>query len=359
MNRRQFIKTAGAAAAGAAISGAPAVHAQKKYEWKLAMAIPEKSTLEAACIRFTRNIEKMSDGRITIKVYGPGRLCPAFETLEAVRAGSVEMGYGTPFYWKAHEACQFFSAVPFGLNATETTAWLDYGGGQELWDELYAGFNLRTFPMANTGIQMGGWFNKEIKSINDFKGLKIRIPGLGGKVFSKLGAEVTNLPPAEILDALKSGSIDAADWLNPFEDLQMGLYKVARYYYWPGWQEPNTVGECFIHEKIYASLPEDLREIIKQAAHASYKDVTSLYLAGNASALKTMITEHKVRLKRFPDLVLSKFGKLSLEIVREIAAKDPFTQKVYDSYMAFLKQTMAWDQIGAGGYSLARSYILG
>ena len=360
MNRREFIKTAGAVAAGTAISGAPAVHAGKKYEWNMAMVFPEKSIVGAAGVRFARSIEKMSGGRVAIKVHGPGKLCPAFETFDAVRSGTVEIGCGSPSYWKAkHEACQFFTAVPFGLNAMETAAWLDYGGGQQLWDELYSRFNLKSFAMMNSGIQMGGWFNKEIKSTDDFKGIKLRMPGLGGEVLARLGAKAINLPPAKIVDALKAGSIDAAEWLNPFEDMQLGLYNVAKYYYWPGWHEPSAIAECFVNKKNYESLPEYLREIIKQAAHASYKDSVSMFLSDNISALKTLVKEHNVQLKRFPDRVLSKFGKLSMEVVREIAAKDPFTQKVYDSYIAFLEQSVVWDQIGEGGYSLSRSFILG
>lgn len=357
MNRRQFVKTAGATAV-ATFASVPAVHAQKKHRWKMAMAFSEKSAMGMTGIRFAKNIEKMSDGQVKIEVYGPGKPVPAFEIFEAVSSGTVEMGYGAPYYWKAHESCQFFSAVPFGLNAMETSAWLDHGGGQQLWDELYSGFNLKTFAILNTGIQMGGWFNKEIQSAEDLKGLKIRIPGLGGEVLSKLGAETVNLPQPEILGALESGAVDAAEWVNPFEDMQLELYKAAKYYYWPGWHEPSTVCDCFVNKKLYQSLPGNLREIIKQAAHASYKDALSRFVAGNTSALKTLITEHKVRLKRFPDQVLSKFGKLSLIIVREIADKDPFTRKVYDSYEAFLKQSVAWDQIGDGGYSLSRSFIL-
>ena len=359
MNRREFISKAALITAGVTLTGAPAVHTKKRYEWKMVMAWPEDTIVGASGIRLAKLIEKMSNGLITIKVYEADSLVPAFEIFKAVGSDLAEMGHGSPYYWKAeHEACQFFSTVPYGLNSMEMAAWIDYGGGQQLWDELYSQFNLKPFAAGNSGVQMGGWFNKEIRTIDDFSGLKMRMPGLGGDVLTMLGAKIVNLPATKIFDALRSGAIDATEWVSPFEDLRLGLYKVAKYYYWPGWHEPGTVFECFINKKTYSSLPNYLKEIIKSAAHANYRDTLSQYTAKNASALMKLISEHNVQLKRFPDLVLAELGKQSKKIVREVAARDAFTQKVYDSFNAFRKQSVTWDQISEGGYSQSRSFIL-
>ena len=345
------------AAAGTALSGASTVRAETKHEWKMVTCWPKNLPgIGTGAVHLARIIERMSGGRISIEVYGAGELVAPFEAFDAVAEGKAQIGHGTSYYWKdKHEAFSFFSTIPFGLNAHEMITWLQFGGGQELMDELYARYNLKSFPAGNTGTQMGGWYNKEIKSVSDLKGLKIRMPGLGGEVFARLGAQVISLPATETFEALKSGAIDAADWVGPFNDLQLGLYKAARYYYWPGWQEPGTMTDCFVNRKSYESLPDDLQEIIRQASYAIYNHIWSEYSANNGASLVTLLKEHKVRLKRFPERLLAKLAKVSQEVVEEFSAKDPFSKKVYNSYNAFRRQAVGWTQIGEEAFSLARS----
>lgn len=357
MNRRDFIKIAGCVAAGTALSRAHTVRSETQYEWKMVTCWPKNLPgIGTGAVRLARNIERMSGGRISIKVYGAGELVAPFESFDAVSTGKAQIGHGTSYYWKEnHEAFSFFSTIPFGLNAHEMITWLQFGGGQELMDELYAQYNLKSFPAGNTGTQMGGWYNKEIRSIKDIKGLKIRMPGLGGEVFTRLGAQVVNLTGGEILKALKSGEIDAADWVGPFNDLQLGLYKVAKYYYWPGWQEPGPMTDCFVNRKAYESLPDDLREIMREACYAIYNSIWSEYSANNGASLVELIKKHNVSLKRFPERLLAKLAKVSQEVVEEFSGKDPFSKKVYHSYNAFRRQAVGWAQIGEEAFSLARS----
>ncbi|MCF6290577.1 MAG: TRAP transporter substrate-binding protein [Desulfobacterales bacterium] len=361
MDRRDFIKKVGAGAAAlglaAAVDGPPAVHARQRYEWKMVTSWPKNFPgLGAGPFYVARAIEAMSNGRIKITVYSAGELVGALDVFDTVSAGRAEMGHSAPYYWKKkHPAVQFFCTVPFGLNAQETSGWLNYGGGQELWDELYARFNLKGFAAGNTAVQMGGWFNKLVAGVDDFKGLKMRIPGLGGEVLSRIGAETINLPGGKIYAALKSGGIDATEWVGPYNDLAAGFYEVAKYYYWPGWHEPATVIECMVNKKAYEALPLDLQAIVSHAMKAAYNDMLADYASNNNQALVTLVTKHKVQLKRFPDKVLASLGNMSREVVEEVSRYDGLSKRVYDSYNAFRKQSIWWNKIGEEGYGLARS----
>ena len=357
MKRRDVIKT-GLAATGALITGgAPAIHAKTHYQWKMVTAWPKDLLgLGEGAQHLARIIEAMSGGRIRIRIYWDGELAPAFESFDAVSRGDAEMGHAAAYYWtNIHEAVQFFAAIPFGLNAQETGGWLYYGGGQQLWDELYANFNLKPFAAGNTGVQMGGWFNKEIQSIDDYRGLTMRMPGLGGEVIRRAGAMAVNMPGGDILDALKSGEIDASEWVGPYNDLAFELYKAAQYYYWPGWHEPATVIECFINKQAYESLPLDLREMITYAMQAAYNDMLAFYTAQNNLALTELVTKHKVRLRKFKKSTLARLGKLSKDVMAEIATRDPFSRKVYSSFDKFRKQSVEWNSVGEEGYSIARA----
>lgn len=359
MDRRGFIKKAGvgALATGTLIAGAPAVHAAKKHRWKMVTTWPKNFPgLGTGANNLARYITEMSAGQLEVKVYGAGELVPAFESFDAVSRGTAEMGHGAAYYWKGKsEAAQFFAAVPFGLNAQEMGGWIHHGGGQQIWDELYGQFNLKAFAAGNTGVQMGGWFNNEINSIDDYKGLKMRMPGLGGEVIKRAGATPVSLPGGEIFTSLQSGAIDATEWVGPYNDLAFGFYKAAKYYYWPGWHEPGTVLECFVNKKAYEELPKDLRKIVDHAMKAAYQDMLSEFTAKNNNALVQLVNEHGVQLKRFSDDVLAKMGQLSQEVVAEVAAKDSISAKAYKSFNEFRKQSVAWNKIGEAGYSLARS----
>lgn len=359
MDRRGFIKKAGVGtlAAGAVLAGAPAIRAEKTIHWKMVTTWPKNFPgLGTGANNLAQYITDMSGGRLTVKVYGAGELVPAFESFDAVSRGTAEMGHGAAYYWKGKsEAAQFFAAVPFGLNAQEMGGWIHHGGGQQLWDELYAGFGLKAFAAGNTGVQMGGWFNREINTVDDYKGLKMRMPGLGGEVIKRAGATPVSLPGGEIFTSLQSGAIDATEWVGPYNDLAFGFHKAAKYYYWPGWHEPGTVLECFVNKKAYEGLPTDLKAIVEHAMKSAYQDMLSEFTTKNNSALMQLVNEHGVKLKRFSDDVLKKMGQLSQEVVAEVAAKDPMSAKVYKSFNDFRKQSLNWDMIGEAGYSLARS----
>ncbi|MGB5339029.1 MAG: TRAP transporter substrate-binding protein, partial [Gammaproteobacteria bacterium] len=296
-------------------------------------------------------IGTLSGGRIQVKVYGANELVPAFEVFDSVSGGSAEMGHGAAYYWKGKsEVAQFFAAVPFGLTAQEMNAWLYYGGGMELWQEVYAPFGLTPAAAGNTGMQMGGWFNREINSLDDLRGLKMRIPGLGGEVLSRAGGTPVSLPGGEIFTSLQTGAIDATEWVGPYNDLAFGLYKAAKYYYYPGWHEPGTTLECIINTAALDALPADLQSIVLNACRVVNQDMLAEYTARNNSALQTLINEHQVDVREFPGTVLQRLRSLSEEVVAEIADKDAMSAKVYDSYRSFRAQVVAWHDISERAY---------
>ena len=339
------------------VSPAPTAGSGKSYEWKMVTTWPKDFPgVGTGANALAAAIGTLSGGRIKVKVYGAGELVPALGVFDAVSGGKAEMGHGAAYYWKGkHEATQFFAAVPFGLTAHEMNAWLMYGGGQALWDELYAPFGLKPFSGGNTTVQMGGWFNKEIKSLDDYKGLKMRIPGLGGEVVRRLGGTPVNVPGGEIFQALKTGAIDATEWVGPYNDLAFGLHKAAKYYYWPGWHEPGTTLELMVNKKAYDALPEDLKAVVKYAAAAATLDMMAEFSARNAAALRQLIDEHKVELRQYNDDLLREVGRVAKEVVAEVAQKDPLSKKVYESFDKFRQQNIQWGHITEEGYLRARA----
>ena len=366
MERRKFIG-AGLAAGGALIVAscgkkeekkvAPAVVTKKKIKWRMTTTWPKDFPgLGTGANQLAKYINQMSDGALEVVVHGGGEIVPALEAFDAVSKGTVEMGHGAAYYWKGKSpATQFFAAVPFGLTAQETNAWIYAGGGQELWDELYAQFNLKPFLAGNTGVQMGGWFNKEINSLDDMKGLIMRMPGLGGDVLSAIGATPKLLPGGEIFTSLQSGAIDATEWVGPYNDLAFGLYKAAKYYYYPGWHEPGTALETFVNKKAFEALPQHLQSVVAGAAQAANLDMLSEFTARNGAALDTLVNEHGVVLKKFPDEVLKKFKEASEEIVASVAQADSASQKVYSAFAKFRKEVAGWTNLSEAGYVQARN----
>ncbi len=373
MKRREFIKKAGAGSlllggalaagcrqeggqAGKTVSGAPAVHTQKTIHWKMVTTWPKNFPgLGTGANFLARTIEEMSGGRIKVKVYGAKELVPAFEIFDAVAEGTAELGHGSAYYWKGkNQALQFFSTVPFGLTADEMNGWLYHGGGMALWREAYAPFGLVPMAAGNTGVQMAGWFNKEINSLDDLKGLKMRIPGLGGEVLKRAGGVPVNLPGGELFTAMQSGTIDATEWVGPYNDLAFGFYKVAKYYYYPGWHEPGTTLECFVNRKAWEALPKDLQSIVWNAARVANQDMFTEYMAHNNDALEKLVNEHKVDVRRLPDDVLAKLRKLSEEVVQELAGSSPQARKIYESFDRFRRGVVAWQQISERAYLDAR-----
>lgn len=358
MKRRDFIKSVGAgsvAAGGMLASGV--ANAKAQYKWKMVTTWPKNFPgMGTGANNLARLINEMSGGRIEVKVYGAKELVPPFEIFDAVSRGTAEMGHGASYYWKGKsEAAQFFAAVPYGLTAQEMNSWLYYGGGMELWTEIYDKFGLVPTAAANTGVQMGGWFNREINSLADLNGLKMRIPGLGGEVLKRLGGTPVSLPGGEIFPSLKSGAIDATEWVGPYNDLAFGLYKAAKYYYYPGWHEPGTTLECFVNKKALQALPSDLQAVVLNACKVANLDLLSEYTARNNEALNTLVNKHNVQLRKFPDEVLKELKGISEQVVAEVAAKDPMSKKVYDSFRRFRDQVMAWHDISERAYLNARA----
>ncbi len=356
MKRREFLKGAGAGALAAGLGGAPAVHAGRTIRWKMVTTWPKNFPgLGTGANKLARLITEMSGGRIKVRVYGAKELVPAFGVFDAVSRGTAQMGHGAAYYWKGkHEALQFFSAVPFGLTAQEMNGWLYYGGGMELWREMYARFNLVPMAAGNTGVQMGGWFNKEINSLADLKGLKMRIPGLGGEVLKRAGGTPVNLPGGELYTSLQSGAIDATEWVGPYNDLAFGLYKAARYYYYPGWHEPGTTLEAIVNKKAFDALPKDLQAIVENACKVVNQDMVAEYAARNNAALHELVTRHKVQVRRFPDDVLKKLRELSDQVVAELARKDQDAKRIFESFQRFREQAMAWSELSDLAYLQAR-----
>ena len=324
----------------------------QSFEWKMVTTWPPGfPVLQKGAERFADNIRAMSNGRLNIKVYAGGELIPPLQTFEAVSQGSVEMGHGSAYYWagKVPEA-QFFSTVPFGMTARGMNAWLYDGGGLELWREIYKPFHVIPFPLGNTGVQMGGWFNKEINSLEDIKGLKMRIPGLGGKVLAKAGGNPILLAGSEVYTALERNTIDATEWIGPYHDQRLGLYRAAKHYYYPGWHEPGTVLELTINQRAWESLPTDLQAIISNAAQAENLRMLSEMEQKNMAALEQLRKREGIEIHRFPNEVLSRLKKLTNETLIEEAERDPKFKRVYDAYQNFRKKNDAWSAISENAY---------
>jgi len=289
---------------------------------------------------FAERVEAASSGRLKIKIYGGGELVPAFECFDAVSRGAVEMGNDASYYHKGKvAAAQFFTAVPFGMSHLELSGWLHYGGGLELWRELYAPFNIVPFPCGNTGVQMGGWFNREINSIDDLKGLKMRIPGLGGEVIKRAGGTPIAMPGSEIFTSLKTGTIDAAEWVGAYNDIAIGMHEAAKYYYYPGWQEPGAGLELMVNATAWASLPPDLQAIVAISCQSITTDMMAEYTNGNAIALQQLMDDPDVEVRPYPDEVLRLLKSHTKDIVDEISAVDPVWRKIANSYYAFLQKS--------------------
>ncbi len=358
MKRRQFVTTtvAGAVATTAAAALPKPAIAQGRRRWRMVTTWPRNFPgLGTGANYLAKLITEASEGRLEVEVYGAGELVPAFEAMDAVGSGTAEMGHGAPYYWKGKvRATEFIAVLPFGLNAQELNAWFYYGGGQELADEAYARMNCKFFPAGNSGVQMAGWFNREINSLEDLEGLKMRIPGLGGEVMKAAGAVVVNLPGGEIMPALQSGSIDATEWVGPYNDLAFGFYKVAKYYYYPGWHEPGTCIDCFINLDAWNDLPKDLQAVVEGACRAANVAMLSEFTAANEDALEVLVEKHGVVVKPLPDEVLTRLGELAGQVLDGIAAGDALARKVLDSILDFRRKALAWNELSELAFARAR-----
>ncbi len=362
MKRRTFVGGLAAAVGVSACAQDPAECSSgaaatgETFEWSCVTSWPPKFPgLGMAPENLARRVAAASGGRLRIKVYGGGELVPAFEVFDAVSRGTVEMGHSASYYHKGKvDAAQFFTAIPFGMTNNELNGWLYYGGGLELYRELYAPFNLVPFPTGNTGVQMGGWFNKEINAIADLKGLKMRIPGLGGEVLRRAGGTPVTLPGAEIFTALQTGAIDATEWVGPYNDSSFGLHKAARYYYYPGWQEPGPGLETIIHKDAWASLPPDLQEIVSVTCQAITTDMAAEYSNGNGASLAQLAANKAIEIREFPADVLRLLRSISEEVVAELMASDPASAKVGKAYFDYLDKARANSKISYRAYLNSR-----
>lgn len=364
MKRRQFVSGLGAGVVAGSLSGCASqdceeqtgVTSQQQFNWKMVTTWPPNLPgLGAGAINLARYIREMSNGRIDIKVYAANELVPALEAFDTVSRGTAEVGHGGAYYWKGKsEATQFFGAVPFGMNAQEMNGWLYYGGGLQLWQELYEPFGLVPFAIGQSGTQMGGWFNKEINSLDDIQGLKMRIPGLGGEVFKRAGGTPVLLPGSEIFTSLQTGNIDATEWVGPYNDIAFAFQDVAKYYYYPGWHEPTACLEAIFNKEAFEQLPDDLKVIVQVACKAASADMLADYTANNNAQLANLI-DQGVELRRFPDEILKRFEELTTEILEEKAAADPMFAKIYTSYKDFQKNVQNWHKISEQAYYGSRS----
>jgi len=332
------------------------VSQQQTFEWKLVTTWPKNYPgLGLAPENFAKKVEAMSAGRLKIKVFGAGQLVPAFEVFDAVSQGTAEVGHGAAYYWTGKsKATAFFTSIPFGLNAQEMNGWLHYGGGLELWRELYSEFNLIPFAGGNTGVQMAGWFNREINSMEDIKGLKMRIPGLGGDVITRAGGVSVTISGGELYTAMQTGVIDALEWVSPYNDIALGFHQVAKYYYYPGWHEPGPTLELIINKDAFATLPEDLQAIVETAARAVNQDMLDEYTARNNEALVSLVETHGVQLRKLPDEVINELRGISADMLEELANDSDIARRIADSVQSFQQQATTYHTISEEAYYDAR-----
>ena len=356
ISRNKFLKsTAALTALGILGSSCEAVKEKEntkfsntpEYEWKMVTTWPPNfPVVGEGCNLLADWIYKMSAGRLKITTYGSGELVPGLESFDAVSMGAVEMGHGAGYYWVGKfQASQFFTTVPFGMNAQEYNAWMYGGNGMKLWQEVYQKYNLVPFPAGNTGFQMGGWFNKEINTIADLKGLKMRIPGLGGNVLARAGGTPVVSAGSEIYTNLERGVLDATEWIGPYHDYLMGFHEIAKYYYTPGWHEPQACLELIVNKKKFDALPEDLQVIIETAAARSNIWMISQFVAKNNVYLKKIKNEGNVEFRTFPDDVLARLKLLTAEAINEIISTDPVSKMVYEDQLKFKNDVSEWSNL--------------
>ena len=342
MDRRSVIKHAGIAGVLAA-GAAPAVHAQTAIRWRLASSFPKSlDTIFGAADTFAKKVNEMSGGKFTISTHAAGELMPAFGVVDGVQNGTVECAHTAPYYFFGKdETFALGCAIPFGLNSRQMTAWMYEGNGGKLMREFYAKYNIVNFPAGNTGCQMGGWYRKEIKSAKDIKGLKFRVGGFAGKVIERMGGVPQNIPGGEIYQALEKGTIDAAEWVGPYDDQKLGFNKVAPFYYYPGWWEGGPQLDVFINKTAYEALSAENKAIVESAAAFAHVEMQAKYDARNPNALKQLVG-NKTKVLPFPKDVLDLAFKESMALYAEISNKNPQWKKVYEDMATFRKDQNLW-----------------
>lgn len=357
VNRRKFL-TAAAAGAGALASASvagPAI-AKERYDWRMVMtwqkALPGLGT---GAVRLAKRIMALSDGRINITVYGGGELVPPLGVFDAVAKGTAELGHCAPYYWlNKSRAAAFFCAVPGGLTVQEHNGWLYFGGGQQLWDELYAPFGLKAFAAGNTGTQMGCWSNRTLNTVADIQGLKIRMPGLAGEVINRLGGSSQVIPPQELYTAMQSGVIDALEWVGPWNDMSLGFHKIAKHYYGPGFHEGGATLELMVNKQAFDDLPADLQRIVKSACAIENELMSAEYMANNLRGFDVLQREHNVTIESYSEDIQKAVFKTSEEVVAEVADDGTIEKKIFESYTDYRKKVMDYGRVMEYGFMRGR-----
>ena len=329
-------------------------------EWKLVTTWPKGLPgLGAAPENFARRVNEASGGRLRIKVFGAGEIVPAFEVFDAVSRGVAEAGHGASYYWKGKiPASVFYTAVPFGMTAQEANGWLHYGGGLELWRELYAPFGVVPFAGGSTGVQMAGWFNIRLNSRADLDGLKMRIPGLAGEVFDAAGGSAVRIAGGEVYTSMQTGVIDAVEWVGPYNDRTLGLMEVGDYYYYPGWHEPGAMLETIVNAEALAALPDDLQAIVRVAARATNTDMLDDFTANNSESLQILLNEFETEVLPLPDDVMDALYENSQVAIQALIEADPMAKKIAASYFEFADKVRTYHEISERAYLNGRNRLL-
>jgi TRAP-type mannitol/chloroaromatic compound transport system substrate-binding protein len=348
MSRLTRRKLLAAPAAGAvAALAAPSVATAQTQRWRMVTSWPRRLPGPGmSAERVAERIAALSGGRLQIQVHAAGEVVPALEVLDAVGQNVAEIGHTAAFYWQGKQpAAAFYTTVPFGLTPNEHVAWVEAGGGQALWDELYAPFGVKPFMGGNTGVCMGGWFRRELKGLDDVKGMKIRALGLGGELFRRLGATPQTTSPGEILTSLQSGVLDAAEFVGPGSDIALGFYRVAPFYYGPGFNKPNGTGECIVSLKAWNALPADLKAVVAHACAAEATFALAEMERLNADALAALTSRHNVQLRSFPGEFVAAARRQAADVLGELAGRSDLARRVHESYVAFRERTAPWSRI--------------
>jgi TRAP-type mannitol/chloroaromatic compound transport system substrate-binding protein len=343
VQRRRFLHHSGLAGVLAAGTAPAVVHAQANLRWRLASSFPKSlDTIFGMGELFAKKVGEMTGGKFQISVHPGGELLPPFGVVDGVQAGTVEMAHTVPYYFFGKdETFAIGAAIPFGLNSRQMSAWTFQGNGLKLMREFYARYNIINFPGGNTGVQMGGWYRKEIKSLSDMKGLKMRIGGFAGRIIERMGAVSQSIPGGEVYQALEKGTIDAVEWIGPYDDEKLGFYKVAPFYYYPGWWEGGPQIDFFINTQAYARLSAEYKAIVEAACAVAHIDMQARYDVRNPTALKSLV-KAGVKVLPFPKPVLDEAFKQSMQLYDELSARNPNWKKVYDDYSAFRREQNLW-----------------
>jgi len=346
MRRRQFLRNAGLGVAGSAIASPARAQSQPQIRWRMASSFPKSlDTLFGTAEQIAGRVSRLTEGRFEIRVFAAGEIVPPLQVLDAVQNGTVECGQTASYYYIGkNPALAFDTALPFGLNARQQNAWMYYGGGLQLMRDVFKQYSIVNFPAGNTGTQMAGWYRKEIKSVADLKGLKMRIAGLAGQILEKLGVVPQQIGGADIYPALERGTIDAAEWVGPYDDEKLGFYKVAKFYYYPGWWEGSAQLSIYVNAKQWGALPKAYQEALEVACAEANINMVARYDARNTEALRKLVSGG-AQLRAFPTPVMEACYKVAQDLYADLSAKNPEFKKIYEAWSRFRDDQYLWFRV--------------